>query len=170
MKRVASGYISDGKYEVEYTESETRVSFDLRFVALEKPYVKKYEHFDAETMRQFNEALAGGNSFGAYEDGLLVGLLIAEARRWNNSLWVHEFHVAETHRRRGIGKCLIERATEKAKSEGLRIIVCETQNTNTDAIKTYRRLGFKMEGVDISLYRNTDYPDGEIAVFMKLRL
>ena len=31
-------------------------------------------------------------------------------------------------------------------------------------------LGFRVEGVDISFYSNDDYPEGEIAVFMKRRL
>jgi hypothetical protein len=31
-------------------------------------------------------------------------------------------------------------------------------------------MGFVLEGIDLSLYRNSDYPDGEIAVFMKRKL
>ena len=110
------------------------------------------------------------NSFGAYDDNLLVGLAIAEGHRWNRSLSVHEFHVAETHRNQGIGKQLMECVVEKASREGFRIIVCETQNTNPIAIKVYRKLGFRVEGIDISFYSNDDYPEGEIAVFMKRRL
>jgi ribosomal protein S18 acetylase RimI-like enzyme len=59
---------------------------------------------------------------------------------------------------------------EKARKAGYRIIVCETQNTNADAIQIYRHLGFRVEGMDISYYSNEDYPDGEIAVFMKRRI
>jgi ribosomal protein S18 acetylase RimI-like enzyme len=168
--RVAAGYTSDGKYAVVHTDTEGRVSFQLRLVALEKPYVKKYDHYDEETLGRYNRILDGGYSFGAYDGALLVGLLIAEAQGWNRSLVVSEFHVAETHRAAGIGRRLMERAAEAAGRAGLRIIVCETQNTNATSIAVYRRLGFRMEGVDISLYRNTDYPDGEMAVFMKRRL
>ncbi len=170
LKRVASGYSSDGKYVVVHTDSENRSSFDLQLIVLKQPYVRKYDNFDAETTERFNGIIEKNYSFGAYEDDLLIGLLIAEAQFWNNSLWVYEFHTAETHRSIGIGKLLMEHAAEKAKDAGLRIIVCETQNTNATAIKIYRRLGFKMEGIDISTYSNTDYPDSEIAVFMKRRL
>ena len=55
----------------------------------------------------------------------LVGLAIAEGHRWNRSLSVHEFHVAETHRNQGISKRLMECVVEKASREGFRIIVCE---------------------------------------------
>ncbi|MYE91002.1 GNAT family N-acetyltransferase, partial [Candidatus Poribacteria bacterium] len=82
-------------------------------------------------------------------------------------LFIHEFHVAETHRKQNIGKRLMECVVEKASRAGLRIIVCETQNTNPTAISVYRKLGFRVEGIDISLYSNHDYPEGEIAIFMK---
>ncbi len=64
----------------------------------------------------------------------------------------------------------MECPAEKARRAGFRAIVCETQNTNATAIKIYRKLGFRLEGIDISYYSNNDYPDGEIAVFMKRRL
>jgi streptothricin acetyltransferase len=38
------------------------------------------------------------------------------------------------------------------------------------AMRFYRAVGFAVEGVDVSYYSNEDYPDGEIAVFMKLRV
>jgi ribosomal protein S18 acetylase RimI-like enzyme len=170
LRWVASGYSSNGKYEVVLTDSGNHLSIELRFVALNQPYVKKYDHFDDETTQRYNRVLKDGYSFGAFDGDLLVGLVIAEARSWNRSLWVYEFHVAETHRNLGIGKRLMECAAEKAKDAELRIIVCETQNTNAAAIEVYRKFGFKIEGVDISYYSNADYPDGEIAVFMKRRL
>ena len=169
LKRVASGYSSDSKYAVVHTETESCVSFDMHLVTLDKPYVKRF-HYDDEILRQYNTILNAGYSFGAYDDNLLVGLAIAEGHRWNRSLSVHEFHVSETHRNQGISKQLMECVVEKASREGFRIIVCETQNTNPIAIKVYRKLGFRVEGIDISFYSNDDYPEGEIAVFMKRRL
>ena len=169
LRRVASGYSSDSKYTVSHRETGSCVSFDLRLVTLDKPYVKRF-HYDNEILQQYNTVLNAGYSFGAYDGNLLVGLAIAEGHRWNRSLSVHEFHVAETHRNQGIGKRLMECITEKASRTGFRIIVCETQNTNSTVIKVYRKLGFRVEGVDISFYSNDDYPEGEIAVFMKRRL
>ena len=60
---------------------------------------------------------------------------------------------------------------ESARAAGLRAIVCEAQNTNVPAIRFYRRLGFRLEGVDVSLYSNEDLqPGGSVAVIMKLRV
>ena len=169
LERVASGYSSDSKYVVTYTGGESSLSFDLQLVTLDKPYVKKFDH-DDDTLQRYERVLKDGYSFGAYDENLLVGLVIGEPHEWNRSLWVWEFHVSEAYRELGIGKQLMECMAEKAKRAGYRTIVCETQNTNVMAIQVYRKLGFRLEGIDISYYSNSDYPDGEIAVFMKRRL
>ena len=64
----------------------------------------------------------------------------------------------------------METVAELDRKDGFRILVCETQTTNAPAIVFYRQLGFVMEGIDVSYYSNQDYPNGEIAVFMKKRL
>lgn len=169
LKRVAGGYTSDRKYVVVHTSAEDRVTFDLQLVPLDQPYVKQFD-YDDDTIMGYQRVLKDGFSFGAYDGDLLAGLVVGEPLEWNRSLWVWEFHVLEAYRNGGIGKQLMERLAEKAKTAGFRVIVCETQNTNAAAIEVYRKLGFELEGIDISYYSNADYPDGEIAVFMKRRL
>jgi ribosomal protein S18 acetylase RimI-like enzyme len=169
LERVASGYSSDNKYVVVYTSVEDQVTFDLQLVSLDKQYVKKFDHGD-DTIERYEKVLDDGFSFGAFDGDLLIGFIIGEPHEWNHSLWVWEFHVLEAYRSEGIGKRLMDRVAEKAKGAGFRTIVCETQNTNATAIKVYRKLGFELEGIDISYYSNNDYPDGEIAFFMKRRL
>ena len=170
VKRIATGYLADGKYLIEYSDTEQETTFRLRFVALAQPYHKIYDHFDEEALSHYDQVLKEGCSLGAFADDQLVGFLLSEAQQWNHSLWVVEFHVAATHRRLGIGRQLMETAAAQAKQAGLRVIVCETQTTNVPAIRAYRKLGFRLEGVDLSYYTNQDYPDGEVAVFMKRRL
>ena len=167
---IASGYSSDHKYAVERIETEGGISFDLRLTPLEQPYRKRFDPFDAETLERYTHMLAAGYSFGAYQGELLVGFIIGGPQDWNRSLWVWEFHVAQKFRRRGIGAQLMQCVIDKARGAGYRTIVCETQNTNVPAIQAYQRLGFRLEALDISLYTDDDYPDGEIAVFMKRRL
>jgi ribosomal-protein-alanine N-acetyltransferase len=105
-----------------------------------------------------------------YDNGDLAGLAISEVHEWNNSVQIHDFHIAEPSRGRGLGRQLMERVVSAARDAGLRIVVCETQNKNVPAIKFYKSLGFSLAGIDLTHYRNTSYPDGEIAVFMKLQL
>jgi ribosomal protein S18 acetylase RimI-like enzyme len=169
LRRTASGYISAERYRVEHTESDQLITFDLKLEALAAPYVKKYA-FDEDTMAAYKPLLGNGFTFGVFAEKLLIGLAISEVYRWNNSLWIHDFHIAEEYRGRGLGRQLMHAVENAARQAGIRIIACETQNKNVPAINFYRRIGFSLEGIDLSHYRNSDHPDGEIAVFMKMRL
>jgi len=104
---------------------------------------------------------------GAYDGDQIVGLALAEAQHRNRSLWVWQFEVLEAYRRKGVGRQLMDSLAEKARHAGLRIIVCETQNTNVPAINFYRKAGFSVEGIDISYYTNNDIDNFEVAIFMK---
>ena len=166
LNRVASGYVSDHEYEVRHSETPELITFELRLVPLTQPYIKKYS-FDEETLAVYEPLLGNELSYGAYDDGALVGLIIAEEHSWNDSVWVHEFHVAEGHRQQGVGRRLMHRLCHIAKHRGLHIVVCETQNKNAPSIAVYQKLGFHLEGVDLSYYRDSGDTKGEIAVFMK---
>jgi ribosomal protein S18 acetylase RimI-like enzyme len=161
-------YTCTETYRVRWDDHEQATGFSLERVPLAEPYVGRYNHIDEAWVETYLRP--SDCAFGAYDGKILVGALIAETRAWNNSLWVHEFHVAEAYRRQGIGRMLMEHAAAEARKAGLRVIVCETQNRNANAIQAYRALGFRVEGIDISYYTNEDYPDHGIAVFMKRRV
>ena len=170
LRRVGPGYVSREKYLVRKTETRERIVVELELVRLARPYLRTWEPIDVEGGRLYERAVARGYSLAAYEGDELVGLAIAEPQDWNSSLWVWEFHVAKGRQRRGIGRRLMEALAKGARAAGLRVIVCETQNTNVPAIAFYRAVGFDLEGVDLSYYSNVDKLKGEVAVFMKRKL
>jgi ribosomal protein S18 acetylase RimI-like enzyme len=49
----------------------------------------------------------------------------------------------------------------------VRCLGLETQTSNVPAIQFYRRMGFCIEGLDLSFYSNEDQERGEVAIFMK---
>jgi ribosomal protein S18 acetylase RimI-like enzyme len=169
LRRVASGYVSECRYRVLHEDAGESMSFRLVVEPLPSPYVKKYS-FDEEILAAYRSLLPAGFSFGVYDNGRLIGLAISELHLWNNTLQVHDFHIAEPYRGQGLGRLLMDRVEEAARAASVRVILCETQNKNVPAILFYQRMGFVLEGLDLSHYRNTDYPDGEVAVFMKRRL
>jgi ribosomal protein S18 acetylase RimI-like enzyme len=170
IQAVITGYTSDAIYEVSRTESAEESTFSVRLTPLCQPVTKRYSHLDEETMAQYIALCPLGFSFGAYEGEQCIGLALAEPHDWNQSLWVWEFHIAESHRGQGAGRRLMEALVERARGAGLRTIVCETQTTNVPAIRFYRALGFTLDGIDLSYYSNQDYVKGEIALFMKRAL
>lgn len=170
VHRLIFGYTSNEKYAVKRVETSNGWAFALERVMLAKPYVKRYDHLNAATMADFQRFASLGFSFGAYDGGECVGLAIASVEDWNKCYYVHELHAAQTHLRRGAGRQLVEALVAKGSAAGLRTLLCETQNTNAPAIAFYRKMGFILDGLDLSRYRNTDYPDGEIMLSMKKTL
>jgi ribosomal protein S18 acetylase RimI-like enzyme len=168
LNKLTGPYTCAETYRVRWADDGNDAGFWLERAPLAKPYVGRYAHIDEAWVETYLRP--ADYAFGAYDGGELVGVLIAETRAWNNSLWVHEFHVSADRRSHGIGRMLMDTAAERARQAGLRVIVCETQNQNANAIQAYRALGFRLEGIDISYYTNEDYPDRGIAVFMKRRL
>ena len=170
FQAVASGYTTHEIYRVAYLEDDQHVSFNLTLETLPEPSVFQYS-YDSEELARYATLVPGTYCLGAYDDALLVGVTLAEAQVWNQTLWVWEFHVAETHRGLGVGRRLMTQLANLASGAGLRALICETQNTNVSAIRFYRAMDYRMEGVDISYYSNEDMMPGRtVAVFMKRRL
>lgn len=167
LKRIATGYTALSRFEGSQTETAQHVQFTLALKALDQPYIKRFTWDDDELLR-YEQMVAHGFSFGAHELTQMIAIAIAERQDWNNSLWVWEFHVAEAYRGRGIGRQLMDVVVQKAQTAGLRVIFCETQNTNPAAVHFYQRLGFQTDGLNLPFY--PEIVGDEVAIFMKRRL
>lgn len=169
LRRLNLGYTSLEKYIVSKSETDEKTTISLELVTMEAAYVKRWET-DEEEVARGQQVVAYGLSLAAFDGDKMVGIALAEPQRWNRSLRVWEFHITDTHKRMGIGRSLMEALVAKARSAGLRILVCETQNTNVPAISFYRAMGFEIDGIDLSYYTNEDAENGEVAIFMKRKL
>lgn len=169
IRRLNVGYTSPAKYVIAKDESTDRIIFSLELVRLEQPYVKRWET-DEKELAQLTRIVEAGYTLGAYHGEQMIGITIAEPRNWNRSLWVWEFHIAADYQRGGIGRQLMEALVRRAKDGGMRVLVCETQNTNVPAIRFYRSVGYEIDGIDLSYYTNEDVIQGEVALFMKRKI
>ncbi len=168
---VISGYQTAEIYQVGYEEGESETAVTLTLTTLPQPLYKRFPPLEQADLERYTAVSAHGFSFGLFNQEILVGVALAEPMPWNNSLWVWEFHIAGGYRGEGWGRLLMTRLIARAQAARLRTIVCETQNSNVPAIRFYRRMGFRVEGIDISYYSNDDlHPDREVALFMKRRL
>jgi ribosomal protein S18 acetylase RimI-like enzyme len=167
---IASGYTTMEIYRVERSESDEWTTFILALESL--PTAQEYRFlYSHDDLDRYRDLVNGDFCLGAFEGQLMVGVALAEPHEWNRTLWVWEFHVASTHRRLGVGRRLMGALSDQARSLGLRALVCETQNTNVPAIRFYRSVGYRLEGIDVSYYTNEDMQPGRtVAAFMKLRL
>lgn len=169
IHRLITGYISGEIYRVSKQESPTITTIRLEIQPLPQPYIKR-EVITADDLELYQRLVREGRCLGAFEGSDLVGLALNELRRWNRTLWIWEFHIAEMLRRQGMGRKLMEAVVALARREEARVVGLETQNTNAPAIRFYRATGFEMEGIDLSLYTNHDMTDFEVAIYMKRKL
>ncbi|SHG66360.1 Acetyltransferase (GNAT) family protein [Chryseobacterium oranimense] len=158
-----NGYTTDKILAVSAVEFSGSFEFILKEKSI--PYTKIWKT-SSDEIRELNEIIEKGHSFGVFEEEKLLGWIICEHRTWNNSFYIENILISENLRRQGAGAQLIKNAVREARSLKCRIIELETQNTNYPAIQFYRRLGFSITGLNTRLYENTD----ETAVFMTLDL
>ncbi|MFE5317264.1 GNAT family N-acetyltransferase [Paenibacillus sp. NPDC056579] len=164
-----TGYESPKKYRVAKEATELTTTIRVELIDLDEPYRKQWEA-DPDELLSYDKMIRQGCSLGCYVNDELVGAAIAEPQHWNHTLWLHNFQVSDKHRRSGIGTELMNRLADVARQHKFRAVVLETQNTNFPAIQFYKHCGFELEGIDLSLYTNSDMVDGEVAFFMKKKL
>ena len=76
--------------------------------------------------------------------------------------------VAASHRRRGVGRAMLEQAVDWARDAGIHKLELHVFPWNEPAIKLYEQFGFEREGLRKDHYRRgTEYVD---AILMALRL
>ncbi len=167
LPRIAH-YVSPARYNVHKTETDAVTTFTLELVPLDTPYTKRYDFSDSETMQMYQVCARSGFSFAAYDGNQPMGIALAEHHKWNNTLWIWEFHVAEAYRGQGVGKALMGTLAQSARQADVRALCCETQNTNVPAIRFYRKMGFRLDGINLSLYGIDS--GSEIALFMTRNL
>jgi GNAT superfamily N-acetyltransferase len=129
------------------------------------PYIKQYGPEEVEP-----RAYVGSSDktvFFAYVDNALAGQ-IRLWKHWNNYAYIDDIAVEPEYRGRGIGRALIERTVEWAKSKELPGIMLETQDNNVAACQLYERCGFKLYGFDTQLYKGLDPATDEIALYWYL--
>lgn len=108
--------------------------------------------------------------FVADDDGALVGRLSIARDPHAASSHVADLGlmVAIGHRRRGIGRALLDRAVAWARDAGVRKLELHVFPWNEPAIRLYERYGFEREGLRRGHYRRGD--DDVDAIVMAYRI
>lgn len=102
----------------------------------------------------FGKVSQRGCAFGAYENGVCVGLIVLEDRFWKY-MHVYDLKVSAAARGKGVGKALIRAALEEARRRDYRGLYLEAQDSNLNACLFYVKTGFAIGGFDNRLYTGT---------------
>jgi ribosomal protein S18 acetylase RimI-like enzyme len=146
-------------YRVEQTEQ----GFELVVEKLAQPRVKTFPLDDLGEGREWQDgwlALDGDHA---------VGFVATAIDAFNRRCVIWHLYVSPAYRRQGTGKHLLELALDRAAEEGATHAWLETTSLNVPGIEAYRRLGFTICGLDLTLYANTPASD-EVALFFQRQL
>ena len=116
------GYVTDSKYKVAKEECQERTVIRIELVKLKEPFVVEWPEASDDDLERYQRMISQGFSLGVYEKDKLVGIVITEAKSWNNSLWIWDVQVSDKHRRKGIASLLLDKLTVLAKDAGFRIM------------------------------------------------
>jgi GNAT superfamily N-acetyltransferase len=98
------------------------------------------------------------------ESGELLACIEVCPEDWSNRMLVTELWVSDELRGQGVGKRLMDKAKEVARSQNRRAIILETQSCNTNAIGFYLHQGFELIGFDTCCYTNDDIGRREVRI------
>lgn len=131
------------------TEQDWRQLRDARLAGLvEAPYafastVAREEAFTDETWRQ---RAGSGRTFGAWKDGVIVGLATGFPEDPPTGWHLVGMWVAPEHRGQGVADELVRSVCELAKDAGAVRVTLWVTDVNDRARGFYRRLGFSPTG------------------------
>jgi ribosomal protein S18 acetylase RimI-like enzyme len=100
-------------------------------------------------------------------DGEIVGYGELRFESWNGRAAIEHPYVSARRRGQGVGRSLINALAERAASHpSARCLWLETQNVNFPAVQFYLRMGFRLCGLDQTLYQPGPHIlPGEIALY-----
>jgi ribosomal protein S18 acetylase RimI-like enzyme len=143
-----------------------------RVIRDESSFALVEEKIDPPLRKEYGPLTAGDGDLPSMDhlvvaeyEGELAGIAAAKYETWNRRLVIGHLYAAARYRGRGIGRALVDELSGFARTAGARCLWLETQNVNYPAIQFYRRVGFRLCGLDESLYDPEGQGHDEVALF-----
>ncbi len=150
-----TSFITTTVYEVTGDERGLTLSLSQ----LDSPRTKRFPLDDLDAQDR-----AWSDAWVAEAGNALAGFAATSLETWNRRLVLWHLYVSPQLRRRGVARRLLAEVERHAKAVGARHVWLETSSLNVPGTAAYRRLGFKLTGIDLTLYDATP-AEGEIALF-----
>ena len=163
------GYESNFSYFLEQLETENSIIFNLTKKKRDSVYIKKWDQWIEDKERLIG-IIKQNNSFFLELDNEIIGVAITQKYDWNNTLNIEMIEIKNEYRKMGFGTIIMKEIDRIAQNNKVRAVTLETQTANGIAIEFYKKNGYNIEGIDISLYTNEDIEKEEIALIMKKRI
>ncbi len=99
------------------------------------------------------------------EDGRIVGFVATSWQFWNRRVVLWHIYADRRVRGHGLGHRLIDTVYERAWRQTALAIFLETSNFNVPGIRWYERQGFRLGGLDTTLYSGVAAAE-EVGVYL----
>jgi len=155
IRGIDTGFSTEVVYDVETVGH----SLSLKTRRLASPLRKRFPLDDLDDpQRRWSHA------FVAEATGTFLGFAAAGLEPWNRRLTLWHLYVDAAARGQGVGRTLVERVLSLGRALDARHVWLETSNLNAPGVAAYEALGFRLCGIDLTLYDGTP-AEGEIALF-----
>ncbi len=151
-------YISEYYYDLKVESVVGEYKARLERKKFEKPFVNPDRGVDWLYADYWKDAKA----YGIEINGELIAVIELFYEEWSERCRVTELWIKKEYRRKGIGTKLMNFAKERAAQLGARLLMLETQTSNSDGIAFYLAQGFNVIGFDKTCYGNKDVERGEV--------
>lgn len=129
--------------------AETPRGFTLSETAISER-TKRFWVYDLDRPdREWDEAHV------AVQGERVVGFVATSWQFWNRRVVLWHVYVDRSARGLGIGHLLLDKVYERARRQNALAIFLETSNYNAPGIAWYERQGFRLGGLDTTLYSGT---------------
>ena len=135
-------------------------NFSVSFT--KKPFEQAYEKTPDSQEKLFQDWYDDAVAWGIEDGDRLLAAIETCVETWNNRLRINELWVDDSCRRMGVATALMNIAIKRAKDEGRRAVILETQSNNEGAVKFYLQYGFSLAGFDTCAYQNDDVSRKEV--------
>ncbi|MBO4748801.1 MAG: GNAT family N-acetyltransferase [Lachnospiraceae bacterium] len=167
--KIPLDYTTEEYYDLEMTQCDDGFAVMMKKKRFDKPVTHLSADYDFPD-GLYEDYRPGAEAFGIVfeKDGKkeLMACIEIWVEDWSNRLIVTELWVHDSLHRQGIGTALMNIAKQKAKEQGRRAIMLETQSCNVRALAFYRAMGFQMIGFDTCCYTNHDIERQEVRINM----
>ena len=158
-------YTTEEYFDLEIVENSNQFQVQMVKKKFDTPVThipEEYDFPDSLYQNHWEKAEAFGIVSEENNKKELLACIEICPEEWSNRLMITELWVSNKLQRQGIGTRLMNLAKEKAKEQGRRAIILETQSCNVVAISFYRSQGFKLIGFDSCCYTNKDVERHEV--------
>ncbi|KAA8652493.1 GNAT family N-acetyltransferase [Aspergillus tanneri] len=181
LSTIDSSFNTDRIFQVKF-DSPCPISammglgVQLESIQLDRPLHKSFpdeedsDEDDDDAQDNFTIIVEDIHSSSGEASSKVAGFISAKFSSWNSRLIVTDIEIEPAYRRRGIGPTLVQFAESIGVARYLvRHVWLEVSNVNYPAIQSYLKMGFKVAGLDVSMYVGTE-SEGEFPIFMWKKL